>query len=201
MVFAQGTFISDPAGPAVISPSRNSSQIYVLNRDLSIQSYSDSSTPAASATCSPFPGFQLTASIPLTLVNDGQNLGGASLYETGQSSGSSNSQAVGIIPAESPNCPSSPEVSMAGGIAAASLSTADAIHRRLSSSPHMVAMVRQPLDRQRCGTGKRYTRHPDRTDRHRRSGQDPAPVSPQDHLARTAPLTDSQSARDPQEKP
>ena len=57
---AQGAFVPDPAIPAIISPSRNTSQIYVLNRDLSILFYS---TSGPSISCAPFPGFSLSPSI------------------------------------------------------------------------------------------------------------------------------------------
>ena len=123
----QGTFVADPAVPTIISPTQNTSQLFVLNQDLSVRSLSDLNS-GFNASCTPVVGLSVTGSTGLrTLANDNRHL-----YLTALNSAGSNLAVTGMTPLAGPaTCGAAPAVNTSGGVPSSTLTAADWAHNRL----------------------------------------------------------------------
>jgi len=118
---AQGTAVSDPAIPVIISPSDTGSEFFILNQDLSLLTHSTQYTTAYN--CAAVAGFTASSNTPRTLINDGENA-----YFTAQGSAGANAAATAVEPDFS--CASAAPFTLAGGTPTGALASNDPGHGR-----------------------------------------------------------------------
>jgi PKD domain/Bacterial Ig-like domain (group 3) len=118
---AQGTAVSDPAIPVIISASDTGSEFFILNQDLSLLTHSTQYTTAYN--CAAVSGFTASSNTPRTLINDGENA-----YLTAQGSASANAAATAVEPDFS--CASAAPFSLADVTPTGALASNDPGHGR-----------------------------------------------------------------------
>ena len=114
-----GTSLADPAMPTLISPASQGSDIFVLNKDLSLSGRFRSATTQG-IVCPAPAGFSAASSAPRTLLNDGN-----AAYFTAQSSGAS---AAASTSEPAYPCHTAAALALGGGNQTQAFSTNDTRH-------------------------------------------------------------------------
>lgn len=120
----QGTFVADPAVPALISPLLQGSQFFVLNQDLSLLTYSTADN-SLNGTCGAPTGFSATSVTPRTFLNDTRNA-----YFTAASSSGANEAVSGFSFINTGLCQAINGPTVAGGVPTYIFSSNDTFHAR-----------------------------------------------------------------------